>query len=266
MFFRIFMSALIAGVLGGLVISAVQSMTTTPLILQAEKYEAVSSARPASEPEAPSKMPPKTPPETPVTNGVHFHAPSAGAPHDHGEAWAPEDGMQRVFFTIITNIVAGFGFALLIVAGFALSGRRVDVMSGVMWGLGGFTAFTLAPGLGLPPELPGTATAELAARQGWWIFTALATALGLWLMIFTQNILVRLAGVLSLVLPHAVGAPQSPTLSNAVPPELAAHFASSSIVTAAIFWVLLGSIAAMTYGWLDTPEEAGPANEPESQG
>jgi cobalt transporter subunit CbtA len=262
MFFRVFMSALIAGVLGGLVISAVQSVTTTPLILQAEIYEA---ALPASESEAPSKMSPETPAKTPATNGVHFHAPSAGAPHDHGAAWAPEDGMQRVFFTIITNIVAGFGFALLIVAGFALSGRRVDVTSGVLWGIGGFTAFTLAPGLGLPPELPGMATAELAARQGWWIFAALATALGLWLMIFTENILVRLAGVLSLVLPHAVGAPQSPTLTNAVPSELAAHFASSSIVTAAIFWVLLGSIAAMAYGWLDKPEEASPANQPESQ-
>jgi cobalt transporter subunit CbtA len=238
MFFRVFMSALVAGVLGGLVISAVQSVTTTPLILQAEKYETASSAT---------------------------SAPGIAGLHDHVAAWAPEDGMQRVFFTITTNIVVGVGFALLIVAGFALSGRRVDATSGVLWGLGGFTVFTLAPGLGLPPELPGTAAAELAARQGWWIFAALATALGLWLIIFTENILVRLAGVLSLVLPHAVGAPHSPTLTNAVPPELAAHFASSSIVTAAIFWVLLGSIAAITYGRLDKSVDVGRADALDSQ-
>lgn len=257
MFFRVFMSALVAGVLGGLVISAVQSVTTTPLILQAEQYETASSTSPVSGL--------KAPPQTHTTNDVHSHAPDAGASHDPGEAWAPEDGMQRVFFTITTNIVVGVGFSLLIVAGFALSGRRVDAMSGVLWGLGGFTVFTLAPGLGLPPELPGTAAAELAARQGWWIFAALATAFGLWLIIFTENILVRLAGVLSLVLPHAVGAPHSPTLTNAVPPELAAHFASSSIVTAAIFWVLLGSIAAITYGRLDKSVDVGRADALDSQ-
>jgi cobalt transporter subunit CbtA len=256
MFFRVFMSALVAGVLGGLVISAVQSVTTTPLILQAEKYETASSATPASGPKALA---------THAANDAHSPAPGAGAPHDHGEAWAPEDGMQRVFFTVMTNVIVGFGFALLVVAGFALSGRRVDVTSGVLWGLGGFTVFTLAPGLGLPPELPGTAAAELAARQGWWIFAAVATALGLCLVIFTEKILARLAGVLSLVLPHAVGAPHSPILTNTVPPELAAHFASSSIVTAAIFWVLLGSIAAIAYGRLDKPEEASRANAPKSQ-
>ena len=144
------MSALVAGVLGGLVISAVQSVTTTPLILQAEKYETASSATPASGPKALA---------THAANDAHSPAPGAGAPHDHGEAWAPEDGMQRVFFTVMTNVIVGFGFALLVVAGFALSGRRVDVTSGGLWGLGGFTVFTLAPGLGLPPELPGTAAA-----------------------------------------------------------------------------------------------------------
>jgi cobalt transporter subunit CbtA len=246
------MSALIAGVLGGLIISAVQTVTTGPLIHQAEKYETTSSVTPAGGR--------KQPPQMQAKQDVHAHAFAIAGLHDHAAAWAPEEGPQRVFFTIITNVIVGVGFALLVVAGFALSGRRVDVSSGVLWGLGGFTVFTLAPGLGLPPELPGTAAAELAARQGWWIFAALATALGLWLMIFTENILLRLAGVLSLVLPHAVGAPHSPTLTNAVPPELAAHFASSSIVTAAIFWVLLGSIAAIAYGRLDKSVEVGSAD------
>src|SRR3974390_3265881 len=40
---------------------------------------------------------------------------------------------------------------------------------GLMWGLAGFAVFTLAPGLGLPPELPGVPAAPLLSRQLWWV-------------------------------------------------------------------------------------------------
>jgi adenosylcobinamide kinase/adenosylcobinamide-phosphate guanylyltransferase len=49
----------------------------------------------------------------------------------------------------------------------------------MFWGLAGFAVFTLAPGLGLPPELPAMPAADLLARQVWWIGTAAATAIGL---------------------------------------------------------------------------------------
>lgn len=40
---------------------------------------------------------------------------------------------------------------------------------GLLWGLAGCATFVLAPTLGLPPELPGTAAADLTLRQTWWI-------------------------------------------------------------------------------------------------
>lgn len=248
MFFRVFLSALVAGVLGGIVITGVQSVTTTPLILEAEKYESKASLQPSGGLQHAAYVL--------VDEKTHLHDQGAAGQHDHGEAWAPEDGVPRVFFTTAANVVAGFGFALLIVGGFALSGRGVDLPSGVLWGLGGFAVFTLAPGLGLPPELPGTAAADLGARQGWWLFAAIATAFGLWLMVFRRSVYAKAAGVIVMILPHAVGAPHPPALSNAVPPELAAHFVSSSIVAAAVFWVLLGVIAAFVYARLNKREDA----------
>ena len=245
MFYRVFLSAVVAGVLGGLVISAVQAVTTIPLILQAEKYETASSA-----PQAPKAMP---------LAGTHAHSNAgiADKGHDDGEAWAPNDGVERTAYTVMANILAGFGFALLIVACFALSGRDGNPKTGVLWGLGGFAVFTLGPGLGLPPELPATAAADLAARQGWWILAAGTTAFGLWLLVFRQSVLAKALGVFALVLPHAIGAPHPLNLTKAVPPELAAHFASSSIVTSALFWVLLGWLAGTAYMRLGKAENAG---------
>ena len=55
------------------------------------------------------------------------------------------------------------------------------------WGLAGFAAFTLAPNLGLPPELPAMPAADLLARQAWWIGTVVATAAGLALIVFGRS-------------------------------------------------------------------------------
>jgi predicted cobalt transporter CbtA len=60
--------------------------------------------------------------------------------------------------------------------------RRTDLS-----GEPGFLAFAVAPTIGLEPTLPGTATADLAARQIWWLFTALATASGLTVLLASQR-------------------------------------------------------------------------------
>jgi cobalt transporter subunit CbtA len=244
MFYRVFMSALVAGVLGGLVISAVQAVTTTPLILKAETYEnAPAPAKPAEAAHS------------------HSHA-SGGHDHDHGAGWAPSDGVERLAFTLMTNIVAGFGFALLIVGCFALGRRNPNAGEGILWGLAGFTVFTLAPGLGLAPELPATAAAELSARQAWWLGTAAASALGLWLLVFRPGAVARAVGVAALILPHAIGAPHPHEVTNAVPPELAAQFAAAAIGTQAVFWVLLGCLAGAAYLRLGRTTNARGAGHP----
>ena len=218
MFRRVFATALIAGALCGLGISAVQELTTTPLILHAETFEKSGDAA--------------------LDSGVRF----AGRAFAHGDsaAGSPTGGLERALYTTLANVLTGVGFALLLAACFALAGRPVDGRTGVLWGIAGFATVNLAPALGLPPEVPGTLAAELAARQGWWLLCATATAAGLWAMALRGGAVWAPLGIALLAAPHLIGAPQPERMGGAVPPELAAQFAAASLVTAAIFWCGLG--------------------------
>ena len=128
-------------------------------------------------------------------------------------------------------------------AAFALYGREVSGRTGVVWGIAGFSAFALAPALGLAPELPGMMAADLVARQGWWIMTAIATVAVLALMTFGQTWVWRIVGIVALAAPHIIGAPHPESIGSAVPPALASHFVAASLVTAAVFWATLGWFA-----------------------
>src|SRR5690606_169356 len=85
LFQRVFFAAVLAGLAAGLVMSAVQQWRVAPLILAAEEYEG----------------------EAPIA--AHTH--EAGTPaHDHGDAhahdhdedaWAPQDGAERIFYTVL---------------------------------------------------------------------------------------------------------------------------------------------------------------------
>jgi cobalt transporter subunit CbtA len=233
MFRRLLLAALIAGACAGLVASALQMIKVWPLILEAETYE---NAAPAA----------------------HAHAPGTPATHDHAaaapgqaEAWEPENGVERISYTVLFNLLAGIGFALLLNGALgvrqALGGNsRIDPRTGMLWGLAGFACFAFAPALGLPPEPPGMVAADLALRQTWWIATALATALGLGLCAFAPARVMKGMGVLILLAPHLVGAPHPAEHGGAVPPALAANFAMASLLTAAVFWIVLGGVS----GWL----------------
>jgi len=229
MFRRILITALLAGFLGGLGISVVQEFTTAPIIHHAEEFE--------------SKAAP----------GLHKHGVLDKAPNRllylaqakdtlpaENKIWAPADGIERSLYSTLANILAGIGFALILVACIALSGRHVDGRTGVLWGIAGFAVINLAPALGLPPEVPGAMAAELGARQGWWLLCVAATAAGLWMLIFRHGAYWVVAGIVVMALPHLIGAPQPARIGGPVPPELAGHFVAASLVTAAIFWCALG--------------------------
>jgi cobalt transporter subunit CbtA len=115
-----------------------------------------------------------------------------------------------------------------------------------VWGAAGFAIFTLAPAAGLPPELPGMEAAELGARQIWWGGASLAAALGLGLIAFWPGALAKVLAAALIVAPHVIGAPHPGEAAGKVPPELAAQFVTASLVTAALFWLVLGA----TGGWL----------------
>jgi cobalt transporter subunit CbtA len=223
---RILLIALLAGAAAGLVASALQVTRLTPLILAAETYETTAPAE-------------------------HSHG---GVAHTHtAPEWKPGEGGERLAFTVLFNLLAGFGFALLLNAGLTLRRARgdgLDIGTGVAWGLAGFASFALAPALGLPPELPGMPAAELLDRQIWWVGTAGATAAGIALLAAAtggaHRGLKAVLGAVLIVAPHIVGAPEAAAEASAVPASLAVRFAVSSLATAALFWVVLGGMS----GWL----------------
>lgn len=224
MFKRIAQTAGFSALLAALLLTLLQSLWVTPLILEAETYE---NAEPLAE---------------------HSHAAGAAHEHQHDEdAWAPQDGAQRTLFTGLSNLVVALGFALMLAGLYSLRapGRT---WQGLLWGLAGFATFSLAPSIGLPPELPGSAAAELALRQYWWLGTAATTAAGLALLAFGGHWWLRILGVLLLPLPHLVGAPQPEVHASLVPAALSEHFVYASLLVNALFWTALGLISA----WLFT--------------
>ena len=219
-------TGLLAGLIAGLFVTFAQMARVTPLILEAETYEVTAA----------------------VTGVGHEHSASAADSSEHPpEAWSPADGIERTLFTALANVISGIGFALLLVAIFAFRGATMDFRSGINWGLAGFAAFTLAPAMGLPPELPGTDTADLLARQTWWLGTVIATGGGLALALLQRRRWVQVSGVLLITIPHLIGAPHPSTSMSTVPAELAAQFAVASLFTAALFWVVLGGLCGHFY-------------------
>lgn len=241
---NLILSAAAAGVAAGLFTAVVQHVTTTPIILEAEKYE----------------------------NGAGGHDHAAGTPtHDHGvatdaptisvapeqmlaapitrqgEEWAPTDGIERTLYTSLATTVMGVGFGLVLLGAMSVAGVKINARAGLAFGVAGFIAVALAPSMGLPPEIPGSGAAELGARQTWWFFAVGATAIGIAGLLLAPNTWLQIGGVVLIALPHIIGAPQAHTYVSTAPAELAGHFAATSLAVTAIFWAVLGYASGAFY-------------------
>jgi cobalt transporter subunit CbtA len=139
-------------------------------------------------------------------------------------------------------VVTGIGFALLLVVASEFAGGITTLRHALLWGFAGFAVFTLAPGLGLPPELPAMPAAELLPRQVWWIGTVGATAAGLALIAFGRSGAMAILGVVLLVVPHLIGAPQPASYESPVPESLHHSFVVAVTITNMVFWVVLGML------------------------
>ncbi len=215
LFNQIFLSALFSGIIAGLVLASIQHFTVVPMILEAESYEVID--------------------EEPATNH-----------EEEAEAWAPEDGGERTFFTASSSVVIGIGFALLLVVGYTLRGS-VTWQKGILWGVAGWLVFNLAPSFGLPPELPGDAAAGLEQRQVWWLLTVILTAMGLWIVAFQPKPILKLFGIALIALPHIFGAPQPEVHQGLAPQELRTSFHIATLATNAVFWMVLGAFSALFF-------------------
>jgi cobalt transporter subunit CbtA len=229
---NLILSAAAAGLAAGLLTAALQHVTTTPIIIEAERFE---TGEPVHQhgPQALSA------PEGVV---IGTHDPVAGA-----DAWSPAEGAERTLYTSLATVLLGAGFALALLGAMALAGARMDGRSGLAFGVAGFAAFALAPALGLPPEIPGSAAAELADRQAWWGLTAAATAGGIAALLLGRNGVFRVGGLALIVLPHLLGAPHPESFASTAPAELAARFVAASLAVTAVFWSVLGYASGAIY-------------------
>ncbi len=228
MFRNIVFSAFGAGLAACVIVSLVQTVTTRPLILHAEIYE---NAAPTD----------------------HAHAAPAAdetglaVPEHEEEEWAPREGLERVTYTILANLLMGVAVAMILIGAMALKGDAVDARTGLFWGVGGFLAVSLLPALGLPPELPGTAAADLGVRQIWWLSTAAVSAAGLAALAFGRHWAWKMGGIALIVAPHVVGAPRPPTLDAAYPAALAGEFVVASLVASAVLWSAAGFFGGLLH-------------------
>ncbi len=242
-FRSIVFTSVLVGVIAGASVSVVHYFTTEPLILAAEVYE---SAGEATAPPATHSHEAPAADATAVPAHSHDAAATTAAPaHEHDEeAWGPADGFERYAYTLAANILTATGFSLMLNGLFYAAGRPVSWRQGLIWGLGGFVAVMLAPGLGLHPELPGTPAAPLFDRQLWWIGTALATAIGLALLAFNRTPWSAALAMVLIVAPHVIGAPPAPEGVEALAPAALEHrFVVLATMTSLMFWALLGTLS-----------------------
>lgn len=227
MFSRILVSGLFAGFAAGLIAALLQLVFVQPILLQAELYESGQI--------------------------THFGAAKTGAAVAAGGGIdLLRDGLSVLFTTLIYT-----GYALVLVAAMALAEDRgvgITVRQGLLWGLAGFASVQFAPAVGLPPELPGSAAAEMGLRQAWWFGTVGATAAGIALIAFGKGWTARAVAAVLILAPHAIGAPHPETFAGPVPPELAGMFAGRALGVGAVAWVLLGLFAARF--WIREGERA----------
>jgi cobalt transporter subunit CbtA len=235
---RVLKAGFLAGLVVGLAIAVLQQLTTSQLILRGEVYEKATHEHHAA----------LHSPALPIVL-VHEHEAGASAaePDEEAEGWQPANGWQRITATSVATIATSIGYALILIAAMLAAGVPIVPRTAFLWGIAAFAATSLAPALGLSPELPGAAGAPLLPRQIWWVATALCTGGGIFLLARIEYTTAKIVGVVLIVLPHLIGAPHIPKFKSTAPAELAAQFASTSLVVSAVLWALLG--LAVGYAW-----------------
>lgn len=226
MFRRMVLNSLLVGLFAGLLLSGIQIVAVNPIIFAAESYE----------------MPDL------VALDAHDHE---GHDHHGQEAWTPQDGAERTFYTVVSNVLAGIGFALVLAALMSQFQSRLTLMKGLIWGAGGYIAFFLAPAVGMPPEIPGIEAPPVEYRQLWWMAAVIGVGTGL-LVLFFAPLKFKAVGVLLAATPYLLPIPHvpGPTFIYPDPAEVeqlkALHqqFIFATAGANLVFWIALGVICA----------------------
>ncbi|MDI3337494.1 CbtA family protein [Defluviimonas aestuarii] len=229
---RMLAGGLIAGFAAGLLGALLHFAFVQELILLGEEYETGALVHFAGVGEG-------------TAEAGHDHAEGEGA-QDHTDEGGDGSALMRNGLTVLFTGLIYAGYGLILVAGFALAehfGRQIRAQDGILWGIGAFVAFQLAPAMGLAPELPGTIAADLGARQVWWWGTVLATGTGLALLAYGRNLLVWVVAGALLAAPHVIGAPELGEFFGSAPPEVAAAFSARVLGVGLAVWAVMGWLA-----------------------
>ena len=246
LFRRTIIAALFVGFLAGIVLSIGQVISVNPIIFKAETFEIVDA---------------------------HEHT----SVIVNEEAWEPEAGMERTAYTALANTFVGIGYAAILLATMSqlqLQGvTRISLTKGAVWGVAGFIVFFVAPGLGLPPEIPGVQAAAIEERQYWWLFSVVCVGLGLLMLAFAPARW-KLMGLLLMIAPYLVNIPhvEGPLFAHpdagavASLTHLHQQFIVASGVSNMLFWIVLGVVSAWVLNaWvLKGVQSAGVDREPVS--
>lgn len=236
MIVRHLLAAMLAGLVAGVLMTAVQQVKVVPLILHAEEFEgagAIVGEVHQHDAAAPAHSPSDEAPAADTVSTTHEHDQEQG-----GVLF----GMSRLASTLAANIVAGGGFALLIAGLSLVSGRPVTLSNGLAWGACGWLAVQFLPSLGLPPELPGFPAADLGARQTWWLACIVVSGAGIGLIALRPELPAKILGLLLILAPQAWGAPQPDSINSAVPAVLASEFAVAALGAALVMWLSIGVV------------------------
>lgn len=235
MFQKMMTGALIAGGAAGLLAVLLHFAFVQTYILLGERYESGEVVHFQNATHA-------------AADTAHAHADPAVAPtaHEHQPAATGDSALSRDALTVAFTVLIYVAYAMLLTTGFAIAGQfglRIGAAEGALWGLAGFTAFQLAPAMGLAPELPGTIAADLGARQVWWWSTVVATGAALALLAYGRTLFFAVLGVALLAAPHWIGAPDLGEYFGYAPPEIGAAFSARVLGVGLAVWVALGWLA-----------------------
>ena len=184
--------------------------------LEAEPYEAPPRAAPA--PRSPLRP---TRSDRAGACGARSRRARSRRRADHAE-WKPQPGFSACSSPVSRPSSTGSA-SRCCWRGDDRGRREPSPARGLAFAVAGFLAVALAPAMGLAPELPGSEAAALAARQVWWVVTASATAIGLFLFALRRVPITIVGGIVLIVAPHLAGAPDVAASPSALPAGLAAH-------------------------------------------